>query len=187
MQPIEPCAKQPRSSLALTLSLLALLILAAACVNAQADVSPLEQRTHRLNKTIMCPVCPGESIDQSQNTLSVQMRAIVSEKLASGWTDDEVRAFFVERYGPSVLLEPPTRGISLTAWIVPPIGVAVALAAFLLALRHMRRPAPITQATAPDEVQHPHTDDPDLEPYYARVEASLSSTPQPPEEPQQQP
>ncbi|MCY4652247.1 MAG: cytochrome c-type biogenesis protein CcmH, partial [Dehalococcoidia bacterium] len=92
-----------------------------------------------LNKAIMCPVCPGESIDQSQNPLSVQMRAIVDEKLEQGWSEREIKDFFVERYGPSVLLEPPSEGFGITAWIVPPLAFALALASLYLTLRWMRR------------------------------------------------
>lgn len=158
---------------------LALPLALAACagLSAQSDVPALERRAQGLNKTIMCPVCPGESIDQSQNALAAQMRAIVDEKLAAGWTDAQVRDFFVERYGPSVLLEPPTRGIALAAWIGAPVGAAIALLAFALALRHMRRkPTPADPlaaecAAAPDDAPA----DPALQPYYDRIEAALTA------------
>ena len=127
----------------------------------------MEQRSQALNKTIMCPVCPGESIDQSQVVLAVQMRGIVNDKLAAGWSDEQVREFFVERYGPSVLLEPPTRGISLAVWLAPPIGVAAAIGVFVIALRHMRRRP--TASDGDDEMS-----DDDLQPYYERIEASVS-------------
>ena len=127
----------------------------------------MEQRSQALNRTIMCPVCPGESIDQSQVALAVQMRGIVNDKLAAGWSDEQVREFFVERYGPSVLLEPPTRGISLAVWLAPPIGVAAAIGVFVLALRHMRRRP--TASDGDDEMS-----DDDLQPYYERIEASVS-------------
>lgn len=148
---------------------------ACAGLSAQSDVPPLEQRAQGLNKTIMCPVCPGESIDQSQNALAAQMRAIVDEKLAAGWTDAQVRDFFVERYGPSVLLEPPTRGIALAAWIGAPVGAAIALLAFALALRHMRR-KPTPADVAADEYAAPADApaDPALQPYYDRIEAALT-------------
>ena len=72
---------------ALTIALwLALALLLAACAGAQADVPALERRAQGLNKTIRCPVGPGESIDQSQNALAAQMRGIVDEKLAAGWS-----------------------------------------------------------------------------------------------------
>ena len=135
------------------------------CADAQADVPALERRAQSLNQSIMCPVCPGESIDQSQVALAVQMRGIVNDKLEEGWSDAQIREFFVERYGPSVLLEPPTEGVSLAVWLAPPIGVAAAIALFVLALRHMRRrPAPAGE----------DADDDDLQDYYARIEASVS-------------
>lgn len=161
------------NKIALTIALwlalaIALALLLAACAGARADVPALERRAQGLNKTIMCPVCPGESIDQSQNALAAQMRGIVDEKIAAGWTDDEVRDFFVERYGPSALLEPPTQGIALAAWIGAPLGAAVGLLAFALALRHMRRKPAASDALGADE------DDAELQPYYERIEAALS-------------
>ena len=142
----------------------------AACNDAQADVPPVEQRAQALNRSIMCPVCPGESIDQSQVALAVQMRGIVSEKLADGWSDEQVREFFVERYGPSVLLEPPTRGISLLAWLLPPIGVAAAIVVFVLVLRQMRRKPEETPIEDGDVTMS----DDELQPYYERLESSMS-------------
>ena len=124
---------------AIPCGLLALVALLTACTVAAIDQLPEgERRANALNKTIMCPVCPGESIDQSQNALAVQMRGIVQEKLSDGWDDDQIKEFFVERYGPSVLLEPPTAGFSLAAWIVPPVAFGMAVVALLLTLRWMR-------------------------------------------------
>lgn len=132
------------------LALAALTALAAAgCADARADVPPAELRAQALNQTLMCPICPGESIDQSQNALAAQMRGIVDEKIAEGWSDDDIRGFFVERYGPAVLLEPPREGVGLAAWLLPPIAVALAAAAWVVALRRMRRAAPAPDADAP--------------------------------------
>ena len=130
------CVKIVIISVAALLASLAAFV-GCAAVGASRSAPELERRAHELNKTIMCPLCPGESIDQSQNPLSAQMRAIVAEKLADGWSDDQIRDFFVERYGQSVLLEPPREGFGLTAWIVPPAAFALALAALLIALRRM--------------------------------------------------
>ena len=138
------------------------------CADAQSDVPPIERRTQALNRSIMCPVCPGESIDQSQVALAVQMRGIVNDKLEDGWSDEQIQDFFVERYGPSVLLEPPTEGVSLAVWLAPPIGVAAAIAIFVFALRQMRRRP---------ETERDDTDDDDLQPYYNRIESSISDEP----------
>ena len=86
----------------------------------------------------MCPVCPGESIDQSQHPLSVQMRAIVADKLDQGWTEDMIKSLFVESYGPRVLLEPPRQGFDVIVWLVPPAALALAALVLYAALRFMR-------------------------------------------------
>ena len=141
--------------------------LVASCLTVTEYEAPdLEQRATALNKTIMCPVCPGESIDQSQNSLAVQMRAIVHEKLAEGWSEQEVKDFLVDRYGPSVLLEPPTSGFSLAAWIVPPVAFALAIAALLLTLKWMRMSAEASAETATDG-------DSEQRDYVVRIEDAL--------------
>ena len=141
-----------------------------ACNNAQTDVPALERRAQALNQSIMCPVCPGESIDQSQVALAVQMRGVVDEKLAQGWSDEQVREFFVERYGPSVLLEPPTEGVSLLAWLLPPISVAAGVVVFVFVVRRMRRKPEEPPVIDGDDSMS----DDELQPYYERIEASVS-------------
>ncbi len=149
--------------------LFALTLVAASC-NLRGEVPALERRATELNKAIMCPICPGESIDQAQNTLALQMRGIVRDKLADGETEEQIKQFFVERYGPSVLLEPPRRGFNLTAWVVPPLVAAAGAGLFFLALRIMKRPAPDTYGI--DAARESVSDD-GLERYYARIEAVI--------------
>ena len=118
-------------------SLIIVLIFVCACTSSY-EIPDFEQRAHELNKTIMCPVCPGEAIDQSQHVLATQMRTIVLEKISEGWSDDEVEEFFVSRYGPSVLLKPPREGFNLLAWILPPLGLLILLITSLIVLGKMR-------------------------------------------------
>ena len=119
----------------------------------------------------MCPVCPGESIDQSQNPLAVQMRAIVAEKMEQGWSEDRIKAFFVERYGPSVLLEPSRRGFTLLVWVLPLVGVLGAGLMLYLALRLMRRPRAIQLQEFGPSV---HLSEEERNEYFRRIEAALN-------------
>ncbi len=116
-----------------------LIALAMAACSQGEDADSLESRAHRINQTVMCPVCPGESIDQSQNPLAERMRGIVLDRLEQGWTEQQIKDHFVESYGDSVLLSPPARGFSLLIWILPPVGLAAAAAAAAFAIRSMRR------------------------------------------------
>ncbi len=146
-----------------------LLMFALACTGGVAgEVPELENRALQHNKTRMCPVCPGESIDQSQNALAVQMRGIVADKLAEGWTENQVQDFFVERYGPSVLLEPPRSGIDLTAWIVPPVAVLIAGVVMLLVIKWMAKPD-----SERAEVEESNLTDDERNQYFQRIEAAL--------------
>ncbi len=145
------------------------LVLAAACTT-QYDVPPLEGRAYKLNQVIMCPVCPGESIDQSQNPLAVQMRAIVLEQLQEGQSEADIKAFFVERYGDSVLLEPPASGFNLAVWVLPPLAVGIAAAALFGALRVMRRPRAPEADPALESVRLSAEEQDD---YFRRIEAAL--------------
>jgi cytochrome c-type biogenesis protein CcmH len=145
-------------------------LLLTACAVTPEYYTGLDARAQSLNKNIMCPICPGESIDQSQATIALQMREIVREKLSEGQSDAQIRNFFVDRYGPSVLMEPPTDGFSILAWIVPPVVVVLAIVAFLLAIKGMRGNEQRTELA--DSGNGPS--DPDnLERYYQRIEAAL--------------
>ena len=96
-------------------------------------------RANKLNETVMCPVCPGESIDQSQNPLALQMRDIIKDKLNQGWSDQQIKDYFVEKYGPSVLLSPPRSGVSLVVWVIPPIIVVLSLLILIMVIKSMKR------------------------------------------------
>ena len=144
-----------------------LLSLAVAACALNSEITEEERRIHQLNQGLMCPVCPGESIDQSQNELAAAMRQIVANQVREGRTDEEIQAYFVDSYGESVLLEPPREGFSLLVWLLPPVAVAAALAALFVALRLMSRP-PQTDGEAPAALS-----DGERDYYYRRIEGVL--------------
>ena len=145
-----PCPRTGTLLLALVLLLLAGAHALASPVLAAGAAQELEERVQACNRTLMCPVCPAETIDQSQVELAREMRAIVRQRLEAGETCAQVQAFFVERYGESVLAAPPREGFNLVAWVVPPAVVAGGALGLLLVLRAMRHgpSAPPTPAPA---------------------------------------
>ena len=64
-------------------AILAILIVlsAAACAT---EPPTLEERAQSIDQRLMCPVCPAETIDQSQADVAIQMRELVREKLRPG-------------------------------------------------------------------------------------------------------
>ena len=81
--------------------------------------SLLEVRTTEVAKVLRCPVCQGLSIQDSPSELSQQMRALVREQLALGKSDEEVRAYFISKYGEWILLAPKPTGFNLVAYVLP--------------------------------------------------------------------
>ena len=107
------------------LSLLAVMTLSISsygCI-APEPTQPLDEQAQEIYRSLMCPLCPGQTIDQSQSELSTQMRALVREKLEQSESKEEILQFFVERYGEAVLAAPVKSGFSLIVWVVPILGI----------------------------------------------------------------
>lgn len=113
----------------------------AAEVSVQESDRLIEIQTKRLAAEIRCPVCRGASIEESPSAFAGEMKAVIREKVVAGESRDDIRAYFADRYGEWVLLDPEPSGIMLTLWILP-IG-ALALGALVLlvnARRWLRQP-----------------------------------------------
>lgn len=111
-----------------------------ALTSLQTD-SALDAQTAEIALHLRCPVCQGLSIQDSPSALAQQMRAIVRDQLRAGKTPQEIRAYFVSRYGEWILLEPRPAGFNLTVYAVPIIAVIVGLGAIVVAVRRWTQPA----------------------------------------------
>lgn len=119
---------------------LALLLMALARV---ADASPIDDETRRIAKQLQCPVCSGASVADSPSDLAGQMRSVIRARLQAGESEEQIIAYFVERYGESVLIEPPRRGIGLAVWLAPIVVLAVGGVLLGRLLRTWLRPRPV--------------------------------------------
>ena len=128
-----------------------------------------ESQAQGIDRMIMCPVCPAETIDQAQVEISFQMRAVVREMLADGKEQDEILAFFVERYGKDILAAPPKTGANLVAWLAPVGGFGAGLVAVFLIIRSMSRQRPALVTAQPVQ-------DAGLIPYLELVDRHLDLT-----------
>ncbi len=109
---------------------------------ARGDSANLEQRTSAVASQLRCPVCQGLSIQDSPSELAVQMRGVVRDQLAAGRTPEDVKQYFVEKYGEWILLEPEAHGFNLLVYILPVVAVIAGAAVVVVAVRRWSRPAP---------------------------------------------
>ncbi len=144
----------------------------AACTTSVSPLSEDEQRAQALDQSLICPICPGETIDRSQVQLANQMKVILREQIQEGRTDAEIRQFFVDRYGERVLASPPKEGFNLLMWVAPPVGFALALLALLLVTRSMMKRSPASPALSRSSSGDSKAED-ELDAYLAMVDVEL--------------
>ena len=107
----------------LTACFVVTVLLSVAARVALAD--PVDDEARRIGKQLQCPVCAGASVAESTSELAGQMRAVIRAKLEAGESEQQIVGYFVERYGDSVLVEPPRRGVGLLVWLAPVAMLAI--------------------------------------------------------------
>lgn len=86
---------------------------------AFSDASDVETRARALYHDLRCMVCGGQSLAESNAELAIGMRQMILEKLESGSTEEEIKAYLTERYGDEILMQPPLRTGTAFIWFLP--------------------------------------------------------------------
>ena len=141
-----------RFLLVLVLALFTLPALAVQPDEILADPA-LEARAREISRALRCPVCQGESIDDSNAGISRDLRLYVRERLVEGDTNAEVITAVSDRFGEFVLFEPPMRGANWLLYLAGPILLAVGLGGVILYLRSRRATGPDTPLSAEEEAR----------------------------------
>lgn len=129
-----------------------------ALTPAEAQAPPAtEKQALAIERQLMCPVCPNERLDTSQNRVARDMKRIIREQLAQGRTPDDIILYFESRYGPIVRADFEAEGFNLLlfGWVGGSIVAGGAAAAwYLWTLRRRSRSAAVNvpSALAADEV-----------------------------------
>ena len=92
-----------------------------------APAPDLEDRTRAIANELRCVVCQNLSVADSPSEMAQQMRGIIREQLQAGKSPQEIKNYFVSKYGEWVLLAPTTKGFSLLVWVLPFVALFVGL------------------------------------------------------------
>jgi cytochrome c-type biogenesis protein CcmH len=120
---------------------------------SQAQEVVLDPRVFEIGRQLRCPTCIAETVADSAEGISGEMRLIIQEQLIAGKSEGEILAFFQERYGDWVLLDPPRRGIYLLVWASPVIAGLVAGVLLLIYMRRGQQHAKEPLEVSPDELE----------------------------------
>ena len=133
-----------------------------ANLHAEED---LEKTARELYDVVMCPICSGQTIAQSNSGTSIQMRNLILKKLRQGETKEEILQYFVRKYGERIMAKPSKKGFNLMLWFLPFVFVAFMAIAIYFLLR--RWSAGVRTETVS------HTEDAYLAEYKDRLEKEL--------------
>lgn len=107
-----------------------------------------EARATALAQQLRCPVCQGLSIHDSPSPLAQDMKDLIRSQVAAGASDEDVRQYFISKYGEWVLLEPKPSGFNLLVYLLPFLALIGGAVFIFLAVRRW---------TTPDEDALPET------------------------------
>ena len=152
--------------LLLSMGVVVLGLAALAGTAAAQGTTPTDDEVNAIAKQLYCPVCENIPLDVCPTQACAQWRDTIRLKLAEGWSERQIKDYFVEQYGARVLATPPAEGLNWLVYILPP--VAFLAGAFLLfrALRSWRQAA----VSAPAVPVAPAASD---DPYVRRLEDEL--------------
>ena len=121
--------------------LLGMVALALLVVGATRATGPetQQERVEEITKRIACPICDGESVFESRNNASRDIRNQVTSFVdANELGDNEIVGFIETRYGAAVLLVPKATGFDALIWVLPAVGFAVGVIGLTIAFRRWR-------------------------------------------------
>ena len=118
--------------LALALACLALVAPPAAPAGERASLPDIEDE-------VMCPIC-GTTLEGAGSAPQAEReRELIRDLIAQGKTKEQIKDALVAEYGPDVLAVPDSSGFDLVAWVVPIVGLGIAVATLAVVLVRMRR------------------------------------------------
>ena len=124
--------------------LLVFVVVAFLAVGATRDDGPStpQERSDAIAQRVACPVCDGESVFESRNTASVNIRNRITELVNGGQaSDDEIIADIEASFGGRILLVPKATGFDALVWALPVAALICAVAALAVTFRRWRRDA----------------------------------------------
>ena len=134
--------------------LLVFVVVAFLAVGATRGDGPSgpDERADSIAQRVACPICDGESVFESRNTASVNIRNRIDTLVDAGQaSDDEIIAEIEASFGGQVLLVPRATGLDALVWALPVAALICAVAGLTITFRRWRRErASVEDPTAED-------------------------------------
>jgi len=155
----------------LLLALMVLAITGSALAQDNPPREPTEDEVNAIAKQMYCPVCENTPLDVCPTQACAEWRALIRDKLAEGWSEAQIREYFVQQFGDRVLAVPPARGLNWLVYIIPPIAFLGGVFILFRAFQVWRRS---DEAQSEEQVdEYDQTEKGDEDEYISRLEDEL--------------
>ena len=114
----------------------ALIVVAGTVLVTPSSPSTWQTRVAHLETLVKCPSCDNLSVAQSTAASSLAVRAQITAMVKAGDSDTQVFTAIERAYGPTVLLTPPSGGLTTLLWVGP---LALLVVALVIVARLRRR------------------------------------------------
>ena len=97
--------------------------------------TPTDDEVNRIAHQLYCPVCENTPLDVCPTEACRQWRELIRQQLSQGWTEDQIKQYFINQYGVRVVGEPPATGINWLVYVLPPVVILAGAVILFRALR----------------------------------------------------
>ena len=104
----------------LLISLVLLLFSIHAIANDSSDL-------YEISNELMCPVCQGQTVAESNSKLAISMRDVIKQKITEGKSKKEILNYFTEIYGDNILATPPVKGLNILLYFIPILFLIISI------------------------------------------------------------
>jgi len=135
---------------------------------AAQSATPSDDQVNQIAHQLYCPVCENTPLDVCPTEACRQWRDLIRQQLSEGWSEAQIKQYFVDQYGARVLAEPPRVGLNWLVYVLPPLIILAGAFLLFRALRSWTKPPPPSRAEATGMQAAQQADE-----YVARLEDEL--------------
>jgi cytochrome c-type biogenesis protein CcmH len=115
-------------------------------------VATPDDRAEALEQRLACPICDGESVYESRNRASTNIRNRIDTLVRQGQlSDDEIIADLRRTYDDKILLVPPASGTDAVVWALPVAAFVAGATGLVLAFRRWQRTSAAARPPSDDD------------------------------------
>jgi cytochrome c-type biogenesis protein CcmH len=104
------------------------------------ESTPSDDEVNAIAKELYCPVCENVPLDVCGTAACEQWRQVIRDKLSEGWSEEQIKTYFIAQYGDRVSATPPPSGFNWLVYVLPPLAFLVGAVVLIRVFRSWRKP-----------------------------------------------